>query len=97
MAQHKTFAFWAGLALLASACTADPPPTLLYKDREIIDSLFKIQVDSLRPRFDSLCNARFDSAVQFKVDSMMGERQAEIQKYLERVRREMNQAPDQQQ
>ncbi|MCB0522637.1 MAG: hypothetical protein H6577_10970 [Lewinellaceae bacterium] len=94
MVQLKTSALFACIAFLAAACTEDPPPTLLYKDREIIDSLFKIQVDSLRPRFDSLCNARFDSAVQYKVDSIMRERQAEIQKYLERIKREIDQATE---
>jgi hypothetical protein len=72
------------------SCTEDPPPTLLYRDREIMDSLFKVQVDSLRPHLDSLCEARFDSAVQHKVDSMMEEREAERERYLERVRREVN-------
>ncbi len=82
---------FACITCLAVSCTEDPPPTLLYRDREIIDSLFKMQVDSLRPQFDSLCEARFDSAVQHKVDSMIKEREAEREQYLERVRQEINQ------
>ena len=73
-----------------SACTPDPPPTLNYKDRQIVDSLFRLQVDSLKPLFDSLCDVRFDSAVQRAVDSIIDERQSEKDKYLERLRREMN-------
>jgi len=78
------------LAILA-ACTEPPPPTLAYKDREIVDSLFRKQVDSLKPLYDSACAARFDSAVQFKTDSMLKVRTAQIQKALERLRQETNQ------
>ena len=72
-----------------TSCTPDPPPTLNYKDRQIVDSLFRQQVDSLKPLLDSLCELRFDSAVQQTVDSIMSERQSEIDKYLERLKREM--------
>ncbi|MBI1224512.1 MAG: hypothetical protein GC192_04685 [Bacteroidetes bacterium] len=75
------------LALIA-ACTEPPPPTLAYKDRELVDSLYRHQVDSLKPIFDSLCSARFDSAVQFKTDSMLKVRTEEIRKALERLRQE---------
>lgn len=80
----------AAVAMLA-ACTEPPPPTLAYKDRELVDSLFRLQVDSLKPLYDSLCTAHFDSAVQFKTDSMLKVRTAEIQKALERLRQETNQ------
>jgi hypothetical protein len=76
---------------MMAACTDPPPPTLAYKDREIIDSLFRKQVDSLKPIFDSRCKARFDSAVQFKTDSMLKVRTAEIQEALNRLRQETNQ------
>ncbi len=85
------FAFY---LFLQTACTADPPPTLTYKDREVVDSLFRMEVDSLKPLLDSLCDMRHDSAVQHKVDSIMGERQSEIDKYLERIKSEMEQSPD---
>lgn len=74
--------------LLGSACTEPPPPTLGYKEREIVDNLFREKADSLKPIIDSLCNARFDSLVQRNVDSMMEVRTTEIQKYLERLRKE---------
>jgi len=70
------------------ACTADPDPTLNYKDREIVDSLFRMEIDTLKVIYDSLCETRFDSAVIFKVDSIMKVRESEIEKYLERIKRE---------
>jgi hypothetical protein len=70
------------------ACTEPPPPTLAHAEREQVDSLFRMQVDSLKPLYDSLCTARHDSAVQFKADSMLTVRTAEIQQALERLRRE---------
>ena len=92
--RHQIF----GLALLLlpmsnlfTACTEDPLPVLDYKEREAIDSLFRKQVESLRPILDSLCEARYDSALQHNVDSMMTLRQQEIQRYLEKVRQETQQ------
>lgn len=79
--------FILAVATLA-ACTDPPPPTLAYKDRELVDSLYRHQVDSLKPVFEKRCVARFDSAVQFKTDSMLKVRTAEIQKALERLRQE---------
>ncbi len=64
---------------------------MTYKERDFVDSLFRKQVDSLRPLYDSLCTARFDSALQFKVDSMMKERTAEIERYLEKIKQESQQ------
>lgn len=71
-----------------SACTPDPPPTLNYKDRQLVDSLFRLQVDSIKPILDSICDLQFDSAVQHTVDSIMKERQSEIEKYLDRIKKE---------
>ena len=81
-----TLIFLAGC--LWPGCTEDPPPALSYKDREVVDSLFRMRVDTLRPRYDSLCAARMDSMVQRNVDSIMEERLGEIEKYLERIKRE---------
>jgi len=88
MKKKITVVLSAYFLLLATACTQDPPPTLTYKDRELADSLYRLQVDSLHPIMDSLCKAHFDSAVQHNVDSMMTKRLSEIQKYLERIKRE---------
>ena len=76
---------------LIQACTPDPDPNLNYADRKIVDSLFKKTVDSLLPVYDSLCEMQFDEAVQLKVDSMIAERKSEIEKYLERIRKEVGQ------
>ncbi len=71
------------------ACTPDPDPTLNYKDRQTVDSLFRKEIDSLKPILDSLCDMRFDSAVQFTVDSIMKERQTDRDIYLERLKKKM--------
>lgn len=91
--KNKAFriSFFALAAALVTACSEAPPPTLSYKEREMIDSLYRHQVDSLKPIFDSICTARFDSAVHFKTDSMVKVRNAEIQKALEQLRKETNQ------
>jgi hypothetical protein len=68
------------------ACTPDPDPVLNYKDRQFVDSLFRLAIDTLKDEYDSLCLVRYDSAVQFNVDSMMKVRKSEIEKYLERIR-----------
>ncbi|MCC6724707.1 MAG: hypothetical protein IT258_09365 [Saprospiraceae bacterium] len=73
------------------ACTEPPPPTLAYKDREAVDSLFRLTVDSLKPLYDSVCTAHFDSAVQFKTDSMLKVRTAQVKEALQRLRQETNQ------
>lgn len=77
-------------ALLAPACTEPPPPSLSFREREIVDSLFRRQVDRLHPLYDSLCKARMDSLVQHNVDSIMAERMSEIEQYLERIKGENN-------
>lgn len=87
----KRLCLLAILTTILSACTEQPAPTLAFREREIVDSLYRHQVDSLKPIYDSLCTARFDSAVQFKTDSMLKVRTAEIQKALERLRQETNQ------
>ncbi|MAT53229.1 MAG: hypothetical protein CMN32_02030 [Saprospirales bacterium] len=72
--------------MLAAACTEPPPPTLNYKERLLVDSLYNQGVDSLRPILDSLCTLHFDSLVQASVDSMMQERLEEIERYLQRIK-----------
>lgn len=74
--------------LSLGSCTPDPPPTLNYKDRQLVDSLFRKEVDSLKPMLDSLCEVRFDSTVSVTVDSIMKERQSEIDQYLNRLKKE---------
>ncbi|MCU0348589.1 MAG: hypothetical protein MUC59_16750 [Saprospiraceae bacterium] len=91
--RKKAYSYGLSALLLAMfcACADAPPPTLAYKDREVVDSLFRLKVDKLKPVYDSLCMAHFDSAVQFKTDSMLKVRTAEIQQALERLRQETHQ------
>ena len=86
MKMVRAFCLLSFVVCLSPSCTPDPVPTLNFQERGVVDSLYKLQIDSLKIVFDSLCEVRHDSAVQFKVDSMMQERQAEIERYLERIR-----------
>ncbi len=74
---------------LLPGCTEDPEPSLNFQERERVDSLYHIEIVRLKPFYDSLCAVRSDSAVAFKVDSMMQVRNAEIQRYLDRLRQEI--------
>ncbi len=84
---HKISLIATGLTMLL-ACTEPPTPTLNYKERLLVDSLYNHGVDSLRPILDSLCALSFDSLVQVSADSMMQERLEEIERYLERIKGE---------
>lgn len=66
-------------------CTPEPDPILMSDDRKIVDSLYLEQVNLLKPGMDSLCNSNFDARVQRAVDSMLTERQAEIEAQIERL------------
>ncbi len=74
------------LLLLSPGCTTPPDPILSFRDRELVDSLFRRQADTLAPRFDSLCKAQMDSLVQLAVDSILTERNQEIELYRQRLR-----------
>ncbi|TAK33266.1 MAG: hypothetical protein EPO28_17280 [Saprospiraceae bacterium] len=91
MKNYTAILLFLAFLLFAAACTEDPPPTLSYQDRGLVDSLYRLQVDTLNPVMDSLCKARFDSAVHHNVDSMMAVRLSEIEEYLERIKRESQQ------
>lgn len=68
-------------------CTEEPPPTLNSKDRDLVDSLYRVQVSEQKPIIDSICGATFDSLVQVAVDSIMLERLTEIENQLSRIRK----------
>ncbi|RMF26870.1 MAG: hypothetical protein D6765_08330, partial [Bacteroidetes bacterium] len=74
-----------GLALLW-ACTEPPPPSLDARDRQLLDSLFKQHIDSLRPIVDSLCEHWFDSLLPLTTDSILQVRLEERNRQLQRVR-----------
>ena len=78
----------AGFLFTLNACTDPPPPSLNAKDRELIDSLFRLEIKVLKPELDSLCDATFDQRVQVAVDSMLIVRRAEIERQLQRIRQQ---------
>ncbi|MEM1218892.1 MAG: hypothetical protein AAGH79_08265 [Bacteroidota bacterium] len=78
--------FWVFLFLGVGACTEPPPPSLNSKDREIIDSLYKLQVKDLKDEADSICDSQHDSLLRVFIDSMMTLRKQEIERQLQRIR-----------
>ena len=75
-----------GSLLQFTACTEPPLPSLNSKDRNLIDSLYKDQVVTLKPVLDSICDSRFDERVARAVDSIMEIRVREIEEQLRRIR-----------
>lgn len=72
------------VSLLAS-CTEEAPATLLVQDRNLIDSLYLKEITKLKPEMDSLCTLNFDRRVASLVDSILQERQAEIEEQVRRL------------
>jgi len=58
--------------------------TLSGSDYKLIDSLYTRQKDSLSPVLDSACLQFQDSVIQIWIDSIMTERQKEINKLIGR-------------
>ena len=71
------------LALLS--CGEEPPLTLSWEERTLVDSLYKAEVVHLRPVMDSICDTRYDSLVNFYKDSLWVDRIEEIKEQLERI------------
>ena len=80
------FLFIAAFFTGNSGCTEPPPPSLRIADKELIDSLYRDYVATQKGVEDSLCELHFDRRVQLQVDSIMAEREAEIARYLERIK-----------
>lgn len=70
----------------AAACGEEAPLTMTWEERSLADSLFQVEVNSLRAEMDSLCNEHFDSMKNYYIDSLWTDRIQEIQKQLERIR-----------
>ena len=85
---QEVFLFSFLLAAYILSCTEPPPPSLNSKDRDLMDSLFREEVAITETILDSLCNANFDSVVQSAVDSILQVRRKEIERQLQRIRRE---------
>lgn len=70
----------------ALSCGEEAPQSLTWEERSLADSLFQVEVNSLRAEMDSLCDLRFDSLKNHYLDSLWTDRVQEIQKQLERIR-----------
>jgi len=73
------------MSCLFLSCTEEAPETLLVQDRNLIDSLYLKQVSELKPELDSLCDLNFDKRVAGLVDSILRERQEEIEEQVRRL------------
>jgi len=71
--------------LLLFSCTEEAPETLLVQDRNLIDSMYLKIVGGLKPEMDSLCELNFDKRVAGLVDSILQERQEEIEEQVRRL------------
>lgn len=67
------------------SCTEEAPETLLVEDRNLIDSLYLKKLTVLKPEMDSLCELNFDKRVASLVDSILIERQQEIEEQVRRL------------
>ncbi|MFZ2899934.1 MAG: hypothetical protein WA004_15010 [Saprospiraceae bacterium] len=74
------------LLTTAAACGEEAPLTMTWEERSLADSLFQVEVNSLRAEMDSLCNVHFDSLKNYYSDSLWTDRIQDIQKQLERIK-----------
>jgi hypothetical protein len=75
--------------LLCTACEEKASQIRLTSSERIrIDTLSKQQIDSLIPVLDSLCETRYDSLVQYALDSIIELRRSEEQKIRERLKQQ---------
>lgn len=81
----KKFLFLSGICWVLAGCTEPPPPMLTSEDRNLIDSITKLQAKDLKPYYDSLCDAKFDREVLKAVDSIMEVRLEEIARQKARI------------
>ncbi len=73
----KSFLLFAIIScLLASCTTREVSPT--RESRIAIDSIYQAKILQLQPELDSMCKIYMDSVYRNAVDSMLKERQDEI-------------------
>ena len=53
------------------ACSADPAPALTGSDYDMVDTLYLMQIDTLRPSLDSLCARQYEADVTRATDSLI--------------------------
>ena len=80
-----------GGMLTAIGCADDAPPELSANDRVLVDSLFKERVTAVRVGVEARCDSVFDERVRYYADSLVRERTAERERYLQRIQRELEQ------
>ena len=86
---QRCFLFLSVLCCLA--CGEDETLQLTAGDYELIDSLFKERVTAVREGVEANCDSMFEQRVVYLADSLVRERTAERERYLERIQRELQQ------
>ncbi len=67
------------------SCTEPPPPTLVHRDRMLIDSLFREYVQKRKPQLDSICQALWETRVRQARDSIVRARVEEIRRRKQQI------------
>ncbi len=89
----------AALAILILGSCERPeeaPIRLTTSERIRIDTLVNLEIDTLRPVMDSICEVRFDEMVSRALDSIIEVRKREEALLRARIQREQEQAQPQQ-
>lgn len=75
------------LAVLLWACgdQGNQLPSLTYRQRELVDTMYLDRVRVLRPQLDSMCEAEFEARVAKAVDSLLQVRRLEEARLRERI------------
>ncbi len=84
------FGMFCILILATPACKEQPEqlPALTFRQRELADTLYLQKIAVLRPQWDSLCDARFDSSVRVAVDSLIRVRKEEEARLRARIQQQ---------
>jgi len=80
MTKRFSIALVFGLCYFFFAMTGCRPPStdLDHEEVTIVDTLYKRSLSEFREELDSICNARHDSLVQVKVDSLVDRQLADL-------------------
>lgn len=80
------------LLLFLSACggkkSGEAKVRLSSNERALMDSLYIKQIEHLRPKWDSLCEASFESSVALAVDSLITTRLEEEVRLRARIKQQ---------
>lgn len=75
------------LIVLFVSCTPEPPQGLTRSERNIADSLVRVEMRTFRKNKETECEKMQDSLIPVLRDSMMKARIEEIQRQLERIKK----------